>query len=70
MIQGNIDKAIADYTNASTIKPEIPEYYNNRGLAYYNSGQIDIALVDFNSALSRNPNYPAAYYNRGVAYFK
>jgi len=46
----------------------MPVAFNNRGLAYSETGQSQEAINDFNQAISLFPNYAIAYSNRGLAY--
>jgi tetratricopeptide (TPR) repeat protein len=66
--KGDSDRAIADYTQAIRIDPNLAIAYCNRGLAYYKKGMYDQAIVDYNQALWLDPNDALAYDNRGAAY--
>jgi tetratricopeptide (TPR) repeat protein len=46
---------------------DTPVAYNNRGLAYSETGQHELAIQDFNQAISIFPSYAIAYSNRGLA---
>ena len=48
----------------------VPMAYNNRGLAFDESGQVDRAIADFDRAIAINPSYSDAYYNRGTVFYK
>jgi tetratricopeptide (TPR) repeat protein len=64
----DLDKEIADYTQAIRINPNNVDAYNNRGIAYGRKGDYDRAIADFNQAIRLNSNYTEAYVSRGVAY--
>jgi len=68
--KGELDQAIADYTQALKINPEFVTAYSNRGLAYSDKGELDQAIADYTQALKINPEYVNAYNNRGIAYYK
>lgn len=65
---GNIEGAIADYTEAIRIDPAYAEAYSNRGNAYGARGDFEKAIADYNEAIRLQPQYAAAYTNRGHAY--
>ncbi len=64
---GDYQGAIAAYSNAIRLEPDLAEAYYNRGLAKAALGQLNAAVADFDTTLSLKPDYDArAYYNRGV----
>jgi tetratricopeptide (TPR) repeat protein len=58
------DAAIAEYTKALEIDPDIAEAYDRRGTAYYQKGDLDHALPDFNQALTLDPRSSDALLHR------
>ena len=66
--RGELDKAIADYTEAMRIDPRHVEAYNNRSVAYMGKGQYDKAIADCNVAIRLEPTLASAYRIRGLAY--
>jgi tetratricopeptide (TPR) repeat protein len=54
--KGDYDRAIADYTQAIRLAPNVASRYYNRGLAYYSKKDYDRAIVDFNQAIRLDPN--------------
>lgn len=60
--------AIADFSDALRLNPNLIEAYNNRGTAYSILGENAKAIADYNEAIRLQPNDPEAYYNRGVTY--
>lgn len=61
-------KAVAYYTNAIELKPDMLEAYLNRGIVYNDLNKVDEALENYNIAIQLDPNYKDAYYNRGFTY--
>lgn len=68
--RGELDDALADYTEAIRLDPKNAEAYNNRALVYNKKGELDKAIADFNDAIKIKPGTPRLYNNRGLAYAK
>ncbi len=68
--QGQLEKAIADYTKAIKYKSNFPETYYNRAIDYEKQGYLDKAIADYTSAIKYKPNYHEAFYNRGNVYIQ
>lgn len=72
--QGKINKAIADFTEAIGLAPDVAVYHRNRAIAYANSRKFSNAITDFTEALrldsnvSINPTTAHSYCLRGVFY--
>ena len=73
--QGNIlvvltqvNKAIERYSYAIELNPNHTHAYNNRGIAYGNTGDFDRAVEDFNTAIELNSSYAIAYNSRGTVH--
>ena len=49
-IKGDFDSAIAEYTEAIRLRPNLAWAYYNRGLAYEGKGELDRAKLDFDQA--------------------
>jgi len=49
--------AIADYTRALELNPELAEAYNNRGLAKASLQHYTGAITDFSKAIELNPDF-------------
>ena len=62
-------KAVAYYTQALEMKPDLPEAYNHRGNAYRDLGNIDSAIQDYNTAIEWDAEDAVLHNNRGTAYF-
>ncbi len=64
----DLDRAIADYSEAIRLDPKYAEAYYGRGLTYRNKGDVERAIADYNEAIRLDPKLAAAYNNRGNAY--
>jgi tetratricopeptide (TPR) repeat protein len=64
--KGDLDRALADYTEAIKINPKDALAYNNRGMLY---GDSDRAIADFTAAIAIDPlpRSDEAYSRRGNA---
>ena len=60
--------AVADFSRAIGIDPELVQAYFNRGVAYAALEDFDRAIADYSAALRRSPAYAEAHYARGLAY--
>ncbi|GBU28616.1 hypothetical protein R84B8_02176 [Treponema sp. R8-4-B8] len=65
---GNLDAAIADYTQSIALNPNNLNVYYNRGAAYYAKGELDKAIADYTQVIALNPKDADAYIYRGVMY--
>jgi tetratricopeptide (TPR) repeat protein len=65
--KGDLNGALADFTEALRLKPDYAEAFNNRGTARRDKGDFDGALADFTEALRLKPDYAEAFNNRGTA---
>ncbi len=66
--QGDYRRAIEDYNQAISIKPDYADAYANRGAAYNGLDDFARAIADFNRAIGLRPGYAEAYINRGGVY--
>jgi tetratricopeptide (TPR) repeat protein len=66
--KGELDEAIADFTQAIRLDPESPEPYSERGVAWYLKGEYDKATADCSEAIRLNPKDEMAYGNRGLTW--
>ena len=66
--QNNLEGAIQHYTKALELKPNFPQAYNNRGLAYDDKGDFGPAIKDYTKAIKQKLDFAEAYNNRGSAY--
>jgi tetratricopeptide (TPR) repeat protein len=65
---GDIEGAIAAYTQAIELDKKYADAYNNRGVAYMIKKDYAAALADFNHSLELAPS-PMGYINRGSILF-
>ncbi|MEC4816677.1 MAG: tetratricopeptide repeat protein [Scytonema sp. PMC 1069.18] len=68
---GDLQGALADYTQAIRINPRYSLAYYNRGIVYQDLGETEAALVDYGKAIEINQNWGKgglvdAYINRGL----
>jgi len=66
--KGDLDTAIADFTQAIQMYPKSAVAYNGRGLAYGKKGDFDKAIADFSQAVLLDPTDAPGFYNRALAY--
>jgi len=67
--KGDLDGAIADYTKAIELKPDVAGAYGNRGAAKQIKGDLDGAIADYTKAIELKPDHEdlaAAYTARGL----
>jgi tetratricopeptide (TPR) repeat protein len=65
---GDLDRAIAAYSEAVRLDPKNAFAFANRGIAYSKKGDNDRAIADYDEAIRLNPTYALAFANRSVAY--
>jgi len=51
--------AIAAYSSAIQLNPDLAEAYNDRGFAHYLNGNAERAIADFTRAIELRPDYSA-----------
>ena len=68
--KGNLDQAIADYTEAIRLKPDFFAAYLNRGTAQRKKGEVDPAIADYTKAIQLKADLYDAYTLRGICYGK
>ena len=66
--KGNLDQAIADYSQAIALDPKNADAYTGRGLALRDSSRLEQALADFNKAIDLDPKNANAFLGRGLTY--
>jgi len=64
--EGEHDKAIADYTTAIHLNPELPTAFTNRGLAWCEKEEYEKAIADCSEAIRLDPHVAGVYGNRGL----
>jgi tetratricopeptide (TPR) repeat protein len=65
--KGQLDRAIADHTQAIKLDPNLSEAFYNRGNAYGDKGDNIRAIADYDQAIRLNPKFAGALNNRGLA---
>jgi len=67
MLQGDLDKAIMNFTKAIELKPQLAEAFYFRGLAEKGTGELGKAISDFSKVIDFQGEYVIdAYYERGI----
>ena len=64
----NYWRALADYTQAITLAPNLIEAYIDRASVYYRTGDYDKSIADSSIAIRLDSNIPEPYDWRGYAY--
>lgn len=67
MGQGDSDAAIAHFSQAIKLRPDLAKAYHQRGFAYALQANLESAIADYNQAITLDPNFTEAYHNRGMA---
>ena len=62
--RGDFEKALEYFQKVVTSNPEIPEAWNNLGVALYGLGRIDEALESYDRSIALDPNNLDALRNR------
>jgi tetratricopeptide (TPR) repeat protein len=66
-VNGEYDRAIADFDAAFRIRPDIAGLYLERGLAYDAKGEHLSAISDFSEAIERKSDLVQAHFGRAIA---
>jgi lipoprotein NlpI len=64
----DLDRALADFSEAIRLDPTFALAFNLRGLAYKIKGDFDRAIADDDEGIRLDPTIAAAFNNRGSAY--
>jgi tetratricopeptide (TPR) repeat protein len=64
----NLDRAIADFTEALKADGNNYESYNGRGLACFQKNDYDKAIADYTDAININTFFVEAWKNRAAAH--
>lgn len=65
--KGDLNGAIALFSQAIQVDPKFAPAYQNRGFALSLQNNLDAAISDYNQAIQLDPKNVDAYYNRGTA---
>lgn len=68
--QGQFDKALTNYLNATVVDPSDAEGLVYAGLLYMDMQKYNEAITQFKRAKIVNPNYPKVFYYIGKAFFE
>jgi tetratricopeptide (TPR) repeat protein len=77
--KGELDRAIADFTEAIRLNPKDALAYSNRGIAWADKGDFDRAIVNYTTAIRLDPlprsdlsgiPHVNIHHNRGIAWAK
>ncbi|MEG4914886.1 TerD family protein [Microcoleus sp. B7-D4] len=68
--KGDVPGAIANFTQALTLNPNIPQAYLGLGIATSKQGNKQQAIYNYERALQFNPNLAEAYFGRAQAYYE
>jgi tetratricopeptide (TPR) repeat protein len=66
--QREYDGAIQNFTDAIEINALRPDFWYDRGIAYYMMGQNEKAISDYSQAIKLNPNNAKYYFERAKTY--
>jgi tetratricopeptide (TPR) repeat protein len=67
--EGQLDRAVADYTKAIALNPSFTAAYNNLGMIYAKARLYDQAIAVFSRSIFLDPAHTTSYSNRGRTYF-
>ncbi|MEG4105766.1 TerD family protein [Microcoleus sp. S13_C5] len=70
VLNGDVPGAIANFTQALTLNPNIPQAYLGLGIATSKQGNKQQAIYNYDRALQFNPNLAEAYFGRGQVYYE
>ncbi|MEO9238476.1 MAG: tetratricopeptide repeat protein, partial [Jatrophihabitantaceae bacterium] len=62
---GDLEAALADFTEAITQDPNYAPYHFDRAGVLHRLGRDEAAIADYENAIRLSPPLPEAYYNRG-----
>ncbi len=62
---GDLDAAVADFTEAISLGSDVPGPYLLRGNALADKGEFDAALADFAEAIRLDPEFAGSWFERG-----
>lgn len=63
-------RAIADYSRALELRPDLAAAYVNRAIVWYEQGEFERAIVDCDKAIRLAPTLAEAWNNRSLAWYR
>jgi tetratricopeptide (TPR) repeat protein len=66
--KNDLDRAIADYSQAIAIDPTESDYLNSRAAIYEHKNDMQRAMADYDQAIKLNPRSAYAFNNRGASF--
>ena len=63
-------QAVEEYAKVVQLRPNLPEAYNNLGVAFRKKGDLEKAIANFDRALELRRDYSEARSNRGWVYIE
>lgn len=66
--KGQVESALADYTEALKLKADDPNLYVSRGKALFRKKDFDRSVKDYDKAIELAPKTAVAFLNRGASY--
>lgn len=70
LAQNGYQQAVAEFSIAINLFPDLAEPYGLRGVAFDRTGDLDRALSDYSTAIRLDPADPSTYRNRALGYLK
>jgi tetratricopeptide (TPR) repeat protein len=67
-VAGHYEDAVADYTWALELRPDLFLIRYNRAVALRQAGDLDTALDEFHEMIRTRPGHAPSYLNRGLVY--
>ena len=67
-VEGDLERALADYDEAIRLEPKYLQAYSNRGTVFLELGDDERAVADFDRAIAGDAMYASALHNRGLAH--
>jgi tetratricopeptide (TPR) repeat protein len=68
MDKKELDKALADYSEAIKLEPRYSQAFSNRGLVFLEKKDYDKAIADFTESIRLEPHEASSFSNRAAAY--
>jgi len=69
-VRRDYPSAVEEYARVVQLKPDLPEAYNNLGVALKKNGELEKAVANFDRALKLRRDYSEARSNRGWVYLQ